>query len=498
MSGEPNSTRRWLLNMGGMAVLSNSLPPGVSLAQTTPVPSTTGDSADHDTETPPVSATTQALADYIAQTLDRPLPDAVLATTKLHVLDSIAAMVSGSRLKPGVFAARYIDSQGGKPQATVIGTDILTSPVNAAFANGMMGHADETDDTHPGGPFHAGCGTVAAALATGELVGRNGAEFLRAVALGYDVGARLLLALGGTKHNPSCMTNSFATAATSAAMLRLDSRQVRYVLSYAGQQASGLGYWDRDLEHIEKAFDFGGMGTRNGVTAATMVAMGCTAVDDPFSGTPNILSVLGNKPAPEALVSELGSRFEVVNTTLKKWTVGLPLQSVLDSTSTLITNRSVRAGNIKRIVVEISAGDTHIVDNNPNPDLCVQHLIALMIADRGVNFASVHDAARMRDPKVLAIRKLVQVVPSGELQAGMPPHQTIVRIQTADGHSYEQRTNIVRGLARNPMDAQEVSAKALDLMGSILGASRANELIAALNNFDQFGPVSGLRRLLQA
>jgi 2-methylcitrate dehydratase PrpD len=294
------------------------------------------------------------------------------------------------------------------------------------------------------------------------------------------------------------MTNTFAAAAASAAMLRLDPHQVRHVFSYAGQQASGMGYWDRDVEHIEKAFDFGGMGARNGVTAATMVAFGCTAVDDPFSGATNILSVLGDKPAPDALVAELGTRFEVMNATLKKWSVGLPLQSVLDSTAALISNRAVRAGNIKRIVVQISAGDIHIVDNNPNPDLCLQHLVALMIVDRGANFADVHDAARMQDPKIVAVRKLVQVMPSDELLIAAPPHQAIVTIQTVDGHSFEQRTTVVRGLAQNPMNAAEVAAKALDLTGPILGTARANELIAAINILDRFGPVSGLRRLLQA
>jgi 2-methylcitrate dehydratase PrpD len=104
----------------------------------------------------------------------------------------------------------------------------------------------------------------------------------------------------------------------------------------------------------------------------------------------------------------------------------------------------------------------------------------------------------MQDPKILAIRKLVQVVPSSELLAATPPHQAIITIQTMDGHSFEQRTTVVRGLAQNPMDAAEVAAKALDLMGPILGTARADELIAAISHLEQFGPVSGLRRLLQA
>ena len=108
-------------------------------------------SRDASTDAGPISAVTSVLADYVAKTLDRELPAAVLAASKLHVLDTIAAIVSGSHSSPARFAARYVDSLGGKPQATVIGTRIVTSSVNAALANGMMGHADETDDTHPMG-----------------------------------------------------------------------------------------------------------------------------------------------------------------------------------------------------------------------------------------------------------------------------------------------------------------------------------------------------------
>ena len=82
-----------------------------------------------------------------------------------------------------------MDGLGGKPQATVIGTGIVTSAVNAALANGMAAHGDETDDSHLRGRFHPGCGIVPAALATAELAGRSGNDLLCAVALGYDSGA---------------------------------------------------------------------------------------------------------------------------------------------------------------------------------------------------------------------------------------------------------------------------------------------------------------------
>jgi 2-methylcitrate dehydratase PrpD len=139
-----------------------------------------------------------------------------------------------------------------------------------------------------------------------------------------------------------------------------------------------------------------------------------------------------------------------------------------------------------------------IVDNSTIPDLCLQHLVALMIVDRGATFASVHDVARMSDPKVLAIRKLVELVPSQELQMAVPARQAIVHIETADGRSLSHRTQVVRGTARNPMDAREVEAKALDLMAPVVGADRAHALIAAVGDLERLGPVSGLRRLLQA
>ena len=273
-----------------------------------------------------------------------------MAKTKLHVLDTIAAMVSGSRLKAGEFAARYVDTLGGKPQATVIGTPIVTSSVNAALANGMAAHGDETDDSHLAGRFHPGCGIVPAALATAELAGRSGNDVLRAVALGYDIGARSTPALGyrqlyTERHSTHSIATTFGATAAAAAMLRLDPRQVRHAFSMAAQQASGVPYWERDREHVEKAFDFGGMGARNGVTAATMVAAGLTGIDDFMSGKKNMFTALGDQDAAaEKMTAELGSRYEVMATSIKKWCVGSPLQSVLDAVTALLEDPAVRAG----------------------------------------------------------------------------------------------------------------------------------------------------------
>ena len=94
---------------------------------------------------PEVSPVMQKLATYIAQATKKALPQEVVEATKHHLLDTLAAMVSGSRLPPGRAAISYIKTLGGTKQSVVIGSKFVTTAEHAALANGMLAHADETD-----------------------------------------------------------------------------------------------------------------------------------------------------------------------------------------------------------------------------------------------------------------------------------------------------------------------------------------------------------------
>src|SRR5215813_6243857 len=135
----------------------------------------------------------QTLSAYMAAAGSRPLPDEVAEHAKHHMLDTLAAMISGSELMPGQAAQRYIRAHGGKGAATIAGTMLTAAPVDAALANGVMAHADETDDSHNASRSHPGCAIVPAALAAGEELGIDGTRFVRAVTLGYDVGTRVVM-----------------------------------------------------------------------------------------------------------------------------------------------------------------------------------------------------------------------------------------------------------------------------------------------------------------
>jgi 2-methylcitrate dehydratase PrpD len=456
-----------------------------------------------------VSPHMERLAAYISRALKRPLPRAVEEKTRHHVLDTIGAMVSGSCLLPGRQAIAYVKSLGGVPEATVAGSRIVTSAVNAALANGMLAHADETDDSHSPSLTHPGCGIVSAALAMGERYRCGGTALLRAVALGYDVNARLSFALGGvafhgTGHTTHSFGPTFGAAAAGAALAGLTPAQVRHTLSYAAQQASGISCYARDQDHVEKAFEFGGMPARNGVTAATMVASGCTAVDDVFSGVRNFFFAfdesprIGKAPDPSQLERGLGIDYQIMNTNIKRWSVGSPIQAPLDLLLDLIRGERVTAADVEKLVVRVYSTGATTTDNRDMSDICMQHMCAVMLLDGMVTFESAHDNARMRDPRVLALRKRIELIADDEFESRRPARHGAVSLTLRDGRRLERATGAVRGTAQNPMTRAELDEKAYDLMAGVLGKRRARALCEAVWNIERLKDVRKLRPLLQA
>jgi 2-methylcitrate dehydratase PrpD len=291
---------------------------------------------------------------------------------------------------------------------------------------------------------------------------------------------------------------TFGAGAAAAALLGADALQVRHLLSYCAQQASGVGSSVRDADHIEKSFDFGGMPARNGVTAATMVAAGFTGVDDVLSGERNFFQAYAARPDPAKLADGLGERFEILGTNIKKWSAGSPAQSAIDALLHLMKTNGIAANKIKSITVHLPTGSDRTVDRTPAPDVNVQHLLAMLLIDGTLTFSSIHDHQRMGDKKILALRARIQVVPSDELLHARPRRQAIVEVDTDDGERHSHRVVAVRGTADNPMDRAEVEAKARDLMGGILGRKRTETLIGSIRDLAGVKNMARLRPLWQA
>ena len=454
--------RRSILGLSATTAISLALSPGRLRAQPSGV-----------------SPVMTALSAYMSSAGARELPADVAEQAKHHLLDTLAAMISGSELAPGQAAQNYIRAHGGKGSTTIAGMMLTATPSDAALANGMMAHADETDDSHNLSRSHPGCAVVPAALAIAEELGIDGAHLLRAVTLGYDIGPRVVMAMGGAafSYESSLATHSiagtFGAAAAAACAAGLDARQMRWALDYTAQQSSGIVAWRRDTDHIEKAFVFAGMPARNGVTSALVVRSGWNGVDDIFSGADNFFLAYAPKAQPERLVEKLGERYEIAQTDIKKWTVGSPIQAPLDAVEAIRTKRDFNADQVQRVTVLLAPSVAAVVDNRDIPDICLQHMIAVMLLDKTVSFHAAHDKPRMQDAAALRERAKVNLVRDEELAKLLPVRVAVVEIELADGTRLSERVSAVRGTPRNPMSRAEVIDKARDLTAPVLGREKS-------------------------
>jgi 2-methylcitrate dehydratase PrpD len=440
---------------------------------------------------------TGQLARYMAEARHRSLPPEVGQAGKHRILDSFGAIISGSRLKAGELAIRYVRLQGGMPEASVLATDVKTSAVNAALANGMFGHADETDDFEPVTKAHPGCSVVPAALAMAEREGSSGDEFLRAVVLGYDLCCRFLMALGPELvregHRSAEGTSStMGCTAAAASLARLDETGMRYALSYAAQQVSGIWSWVRDSEHVEKAFDFAGMGARNGVTAAIMVKTGFSGVWDVLEGEHNVLEALSPAPKPSEMVKDLGNHFFVTETAMKPYPVGYPIQSALDAFFALHRQYGLTVENVERITVRLPEDGARIVNNRSMPDVNCQHMIAMALVDGNVTFASTRSYHRMSDPVVLAVKERVNLVADPALMDPAAPRSAKLEVVLNDGRTLNHFTPHAYGTKQNPMESKSVNAKVRDLLEPVLGPSRTGAVIQRINGLEGMANVQEL------
>jgi 2-methylcitrate dehydratase PrpD len=448
-----------------------------------------------------ISEQTARLAAFVAAARTTDVPDAVAAKGAAHVVDTLAAVISGAHLPPGERGAAYVRDLGGRPAATVIGAGLRTDPVSAALANGMSAHADETDDSHAASISHPGCAVIPAALAVAEQCSSSGEEFLRAVIAGYDVGPRVVLALGHPRldtersgHSTHALVGLFGAAAAAAVLYDLDERGVRHALSYAAQSGSGVTSWVRDGNHVEKAFVFGGMPASNGVRAAAMVASGCDGVEDVFASQPNFLDAFSDTVDRSRLVDGLGERYEIVQTNIKKFAVGSPAQAAVQAMLDLLAEGDIDPSKVEDIEIVLPHDLARVVDGRDMPDINCQYLVIGTMLDRAFSFAMAHDLDRMRSPQVVALLAKTRLRPDPD-KAGVRTAELTVR--TSDRGTLYRYVPAVRGTVDDPMSREEVQDKALDLVVPFLGAERAEALLTQLWSLGNVKQMSDVVPLMQ-
>ena len=432
----------------------------------------------------------ESLIDYMLAAREVKLPSEVIQKGKSHLLDSLAAIVSGSTLKPGKLGLQHARQQAGSSDCTVLGSNCKTTPVLAAFANGMSAHADETDDSNS--QLHPGCAIVPAALAIAEAENRGGDALLRAVILGYDIGFRFHQAF---EPRSTSFGATFGAAAAAGMLAELSELQLRYLISYAAQQASGSRAWVGDDDHIEKAFDYAAMPARNGVTAAVLIQSGFTGNRDVLEGDQGIIKTY-SPCDPKKILAELGQRFTITSCLIKKYPVGSPMMETVDATLTMLAKQPIPPEQIERIVVRIPESGARTVNNRRMPDVNVQYMVAAILLEGKLSFELAHDYGRFQNSRVLALKEKVQLIGDAELERSGHRFQGLVEITLKDGRTVCEHVINCRGRPENPMSPQEVEKKAAWLLEPVLGKANSDQIIDAVRQIEFVSNVRDLTKLM--
>jgi len=402
------------------------------------------------------------VADFAANTVTVAIPDHVLSRTALILADCIGAMVGGAA-EPDVVALQ--GRQIGSGPALLIGTDQTRPAGMAALLNGTAGTTLEMDEGNQFCKGHPGMHTVPAALAVAAGSDVSGTDFLAAIAIGYDVGARVGIA---TQLRPSMHPHgTWGAICAASAVARLqgaDAAQMRHAISLSA--SLGLSTSRRTmLEGGTVRNVFAGVSGQMGVLAGDMIASGYTGDHD---GVTQVFGhVVSDTFDATAFAADLGTRWEVSRNYFKMHSCCRYNHAALDALATLRALHQIDDAEVAHVLVETYALAVELDDPAPKNVLAGKFSVPFAIATALVNGTTQVQSFTMpnvENPQILALAKKVKVVEDPAMTA-MLPHKRPARVTVtlADGRRLQAATETNRGDWSDPYPAAEIREKYLSL-----------------------------------
>ncbi|KWI47595.1 hypothetical protein WT72_31275 [Burkholderia pseudomultivorans] len=372
---------------------------------------------------------TQTLADFVAGTRFDSLPGDVVHECKRLLLDTLGCALGAIHTDSGRIAIDYVMQLGGHPSATVIGTPQRLSATGAAYANARLANVLDADDTFPTST-HFGNATVFSALALAELHGRTGSELLAAIAVGFDLGARIGSwmgapmqiengkVIGWNELGGPAATITWAAIGASASIAGLDAVQANHAFGIGGSNSPQptLRKWAQSVEQPMYKYADAGWCAEIGVSAALLARLGSTGFIDILDGDNAFWKFYGSPTHNDtALLSDLGSDWQILNTTYKPWPCCRWIHHPLTAFSRLRARHSLVPDEIERIVVRANPFALTAIFREQHP----QDMLSAEFSHAHALAALAHDVpagprwyteATMSDPRIVAFRERVTVI----------------------------------------------------------------------------------------
>ena len=441
-----------------------------------------------------LSDPTRMMARFVLTTGYDDLDADLVRHVKRSIVDSIGVALGGLDHPASQMLLRHVRELGGTPQATVWGaTDRLTVP-QAALVNGYLVHVLDYDDTYlqPDILLHANAPLLPAALGVAEWRRRSGRDLMAAFAVGYELEARLTLALGRDERRSwptTTVCGIVAATAAAAKLLGLDETQLCHALGIAGAQASGSSeVFGSDAKALQP-----GYAAQKGVDAALLAARGFTSTERMFEDRRGCFFRLYSESPNIGALERLGERWELRLAAFKAFACGIVAQPFMDGVIQLRNKYAITPESVEAIEARVNPYTTVPMGNlEPRTGLegkfSVWHAAAVVLVDGTAGKLQFTDS-RVNDPVVLSVGRRVKV----ETDPTVMPHEAHVTIRLTDGRKYDLHVEHGKGTRLNPLTDDDLREKFTALAEPVVGseqASRALELIERLDVLEDAGDLA--------
>jgi 2-methylcitrate dehydratase PrpD len=450
------------------------------------------------------SRLTEQVAAYARATQFAKLPEEVVDRAKRVIADEIGCMVLGATMPPGERVRAFAAATGGAPVSSVIGGGLRTSPGYAALANGTSSHSDELDGVHVSQNHPAGT-SLAAALAVTESLSLGGQDLINAVVLSFDVGCRILMAMGGghmvrrEHHAHGTPLLALGAAVAAGRLLRLEQLPMQHALNLAALNIMVPASFYDERNHMSKAMNQG-QAAYAGVTGALLASHGFEAHDRVLETKDGIVDLWQTSKADIAVITAgLGENYSIMDAGFKYYSAGYPINSPIYGGLMLMREHQLAAGDITKIRVGLTPASAEVVSNRVMPSISLPHMLSLALVLGRLGYDDAHDEANLRRPDAERLRGTVEIVPDASFGPDAAARRVSwVEITTADGQVFRGPDRIAPGhweLGGMPWD--DLEEKFTSLVAPRLGAeasARIFSFVRELETCDDLAPLTTAAR----
>ncbi len=452
---------------------------------------------------------TRTLVSFSHALDSKSLSGEVVERTKYLLLDYLGVAIAGSLTESSQPVYRMLARSASPGSCTVIGTASRTSPEFAALANGNAAHSVELDDTHQAGSIHPGVVMFSAAIALSEInPDIDFAQFVSAAVAGYEVAARLAMALQPKSQyelgfHPTSTCGVFGAAVTAAKLLRLTEEQMLSAVGIAGSMAAGSleflaeGTWTKRLHP--------GLAAQNGILAAKLAAEGFRGPATILEGRDGFLSAYSRNAKPELVTQNLGQDFEILRTSIKPHACCRYMQAPIDGLIELATEHDIYPEQVERIEVAVLEAGWPLVceppkrkyapTNSVDAQFSMPYGAAVALTDRAAGLdqftgESFHSSLIKSLMGKVVLQKDIRI--EKNFPAEWP---ALVSVHLTNGAHFEKFVRFPKGDPENPLTWQELSAKFHSLAARVFPTAACDQIIHSVEEMNTQTEVRNIWKL---